>query len=107
MSGMHVLQTLNANEVHIPRIQPPKPEKGEDDIDDDQTEVAKSIGFEDLEGPLNAMIQKAFSNSFLVMENFDNMKSDFRIQREELLEVIENKILSFKIEIRDSLQQQL
>ena len=53
------------------------------------------------------MIQKGFSNSFLVLENFENMKADFRIQKEELLEVIESMILSFKFEIRDSLQQQL
>ena len=55
----------------MPRIQPPKVEKNPDEFGDDQTEVAKSIGFEDLEGPLNAMIQKSYSNSFLVMENFE------------------------------------
>lgn len=66
--------------------------------------MQKSIGFEDLEAPLSAMISKGYHNSFLIMENFENMKADFRMQKNELIEELEKKLAHFRIETRDTLQ---
>jgi len=44
----------------------------------------KDIGMEDLDKKLQEIIEKSYHNSMLTLENFEKMKFDFKVMRNEI-----------------------
>jgi hypothetical protein len=68
---------------------------------------SKDISMEDLDKKLQEIIEKSYHNSMLTLENFEKMKIDFKMMRNEICEeqrYIENQ---FRQEVRESLAHQL
>ena len=63
----------------------------------------KTIGLDELDWKANEKIDKAYINSFLMMENWGLMKSDFKMMKKEIFEDLEKKIDPIKHEMREVL----
>mmetsp|Transcript_31988 Transcript_31988/g.48963 ORF Transcript_31988/g.48963 Transcript_31988/m.48963 type:complete len:252 (-) Transcript_31988:1363-2118(-) len=66
-----------------------------------------SIGLDDLDPKALGMIQKAYHNSFLVLEQFEDMRTDFKLMEKDVLKVADRKMDQQRQEIRDTLHQQI
>ena len=47
-------------------------------------EGIKEVGMEDLDKKLQELIEKSYNNSLLTMDNFEKMKTDFKIMKKEI-----------------------
>ena len=63
----------------------------------------KTIGLDELDWKANEKIDKAYINSFLMMENWGLMKSDFKMMKKEIFEDLQKKIDPIKHEMREVL----
>ena len=70
-------------------------------------EGMKEVGMEDLDKKLQEIIEKSYHNSLLMMDNFEKMKVDFKMMRNEIVEEVQTKETLFRQEVRESLMQQL
>ena len=51
-----------------------------------------------------AMIQKGYHNSFLVIENFEKMKFEMKLIQQEMQKTLKSDITKFRAEVRETLQ---
>jgi hypothetical protein len=79
---------------------------GRNDIlatDDQRNGGMKEVGMEDLDKKLQAIIEKSYHNSLLMIENFETMKMDFKMMRTELTDELRGNEAQFRQEVRESL----
>ena len=78
---------------------------GNGGAEEPREEGIKEVGMEDLDKKLQEIIEKSYHNSLLMMDNFEKMKLDFKMMRNEIVEEVQTKETSFRQEVRESLMQ--
>ena len=84
---MKSLVKLNSNE-EFEELRDSKKHPENDLRDSQQLE----IGLDDMDPKAKAMIQKGYYNSFLVIENFEKMKSEIKMTHHEIHEDLNKQI---------------
>jgi len=72
---------------------------GQDDMnasEDQRNGAMKEIGMEELDKKLQEIIEKSYHNSLLTMENFEKMKIDFKMMRNELTDELRSNEAQFR-----------
>jgi hypothetical protein len=81
---------------------------GQDDLlasEDQRNGAMKEVGMEDLDKKLQEIIEKSYHNSLLTLENFEKMKIDFKMMKNEITDEFRFKEVQFRQEVRESLSQ--
>lgn len=61
---------------------------GHGGAEEPREEGMKEVGMEDLDKKLQEIIEKSYHNSLLMMDNFEKMKLDFKMMRNEVVEEV-------------------